>query len=340
MRQPVMQGRGYYNAHSTLQARSAVEADLLLARALDTVALPEGQLIIADFGSSQGRNSARPIGMILDRLAERAGGRREMMVIHTDLPQSDFTSLFEMLEAGPDSYLRQRPYAFASAIGRSFYERLLPAGSLTLGWSAFALHWMSTLPAVLPDHIWLARATSGEARLLAGVAAEDWRRFLAHRSRELVPGGQLVLIVGAGDDAGMTGLEPLMDLANGVLQALVSESLLEAGSYAAMTIPCRPRSREEFIAPFEAGEVPELMLEELVIGQTPNPALLRWEETGDADTLAVDITGFFIAAFGPSLFGENDELRDLFARRLAAALARQPGLVMPLVTATLRIARR
>ena len=30
MRQPIMQGRGYYNAHSALQARSAEEADAML----------------------------------------------------------------------------------------------------------------------------------------------------------------------------------------------------------------------------------------------------------------------------------------------------------------------
>jgi hypothetical protein len=108
-----------------------------------------------------------------------------------------------------------------------------------------------------------------------------------------------------------------------------------------MTIPSRPRSREEFTAPFDKGEIAELLLEELVIAETPNAAMLRWRQTGDAAAFAADITGFFIAAFGPSLFGDNEPLRQLFANRFPAAIARAPDpIAQPLVTATLRIARR
>ena len=133
MREPVMEGRGYYNAHSELQARSAEEADGVLGRALAAVAIPPGPLTVADFGSSQGHNSMRQMALALDRLTERTGRDRDVMVVHTDLPHSDFASLFAMLESAPDSYRRGRSHVFASAVGRSFYERLLRAGSLTLG---------------------------------------------------------------------------------------------------------------------------------------------------------------------------------------------------------------
>ncbi len=339
MREPVMEGRGYYNAHSELQARSAQEADGMLGRALEAVAIPPGPLTIADFGSSQGRNSMRPMALALDRLTARAG-RRDMMVVHADLPSCDFASLFATLETSPDSYRRGRDHVFASVVGRSLYERLLPAGSLTFGWSAFALHWMSTLPLALDSHIWPISAAPGEAGALAEVSAADWRNFLAHRAEELVPGGQLVLVAGAADETGATGLEPMMDAANGVLQALVAEGQLSAEAWAAMTIPARPRRRDEFTAPFDRGGLP-LALEELVIAPTPNAAMLRWQQTGDAAHFASDITGFFIAAFGPSLFGTDEPLRDLFAARFAAAVALAPAEVArPLVTATLRIARR
>jgi hypothetical protein len=78
-----------------------------------------------------------------------------------------------------------------------------------------------------------------------------------------------------------------------------------------------------------------------VVAETPNAAMLRWQQTGDAAMFAADVTGFFIAAFGPSLFGDNEPLRDLFASRFTAAIALAPaGVARPLVTATLRIARR
>ncbi len=339
MRQPIMQGRGYYNAHSSLQARSAEEADAMLERALAAAVLPDGPITIADFGSSQGRNSLRQMALALDRLAARVA-HKDMMVVHTDLPGSDFTSLFQLLETEPHSYLRGRERAFASAIGRSFYERLLPADSLAIGWSSFALHWLSASPHPVRAHIWPVLAAPDEAASLAEVSARDWRSFLSHRAEELVPGGQLVLVIGAVDDTGATGLEPLMEMANGVLAKLVAEGRLSAEEHAAMTIPARPRMRDEFTAPFEKGELPRLELEELVIAQTPNPALLRWQETGDTTALAADITGFFIAAFGPSLFGDDDGLRELFASRLAAEIALAPEVARPLVTATMRISRR
>ena len=99
MREPTMQGRGYYNQHSALQARSAEGADGMLKRALAAVAIPAGPPTIADFGSSQGHNSMRQIALMLDRLTERIGRERDFRVVHTDLPHSDYTSLFVTLEA-------------------------------------------------------------------------------------------------------------------------------------------------------------------------------------------------------------------------------------------------
>ena len=94
------------------------------------------------------------------------------------------------------------------------------------------------------------------------------------------------------------------------------------------------------MAPFDNGELPALSLEELVIAETPNAAMLRWQQTGDPTMFAADITGFFIAAFGPSLFGDDGPLRDLFASRFTAVIALAPAAVArPLVTATLRIVR-
>jgi hypothetical protein len=313
----------------------------MLERALAAVTIPAGPPTIADFGSSQGHNSMRQIALMLDRLTERIGRERDVRVVHTDLPHCDYTSLFVTLETSPDSYRRGRPYAFASAIGHSFYDRLLPAGSLTLGWSSFALHWMSALPTALREHIWPVRASSDEGKALAEVAAADWRNFLTHRAEELTRGGQLVLVVGAVDETGATGLESMMDLANDILRLLVTEGKLGAQAYGAMTIPSRPRSGAEFTAPFDNGDVAELSLEEMVIAETPNAAMLHWRQTGDAAAFAADITGFFIAAFGPSLFGDNEPLCELFAKRFAAAIVHAPDpIARPLVTATLRIARR
>ena len=172
------------------------------------------------------------------------------------------------------------------------------------------------------------------------MAAADWRNFLANRAVELAQGGQLVLVIGAVNEAGASGLEPMMDLANEILKALVAEGKLDPVVYGAMSIPSLPRSRDEFTAPFDQGELPGLSLEELILSDTPNAALLGWQQTGDATALAAGINAFFMAAFGPSLFGDDEPLRDMFSRRFTAAITLAPAdLARPLYTATLRISR-
>ena len=69
--------------------------------------------------------------------------------------------------------------------------------------------------------------------------------------------------------------------------------------------------------------------------------MLRWRQTGDAAAFASDISSFFIAAFGPSLFADDEPLCELFAERFTEAIALAPDpIAKPLVTASLRIARQ
>jgi hypothetical protein len=323
MTETVMRGHGYYNTHSELQARSGAVSDPVLDAALRAVVIPtSGPLTIADFGCSQGRNSMRPMDRALTALLDRTGPDRDIMVVHVDQPHNDFASLFALLE-GEASYRRNRPRVFSAAIGRSFYEPLLPAGSLSFGWSSIALHWLSHLPVAVADHIWISRGTAAEQATIAAV-----------------PGGQLVLIQGAVDEAGSSGLEMLQDAANAVLCALVAEGRLAPETYAAMTIPSRPRTRLDFEAPFIAGALPDLRLEALSIGTAPNPMRDRLLADGDGGAFARDLTGFFLAAFSPALFGEDAALEAVFTERLQRMIAADPQpFAQELVIGILRIAR-
>jgi SAM dependent carboxyl methyltransferase len=130
-----MEGHGAYNRSSAVQAAGLSPAMHLLDEAASSVPLPEEPeaIVIADYGASEGRNSLGPIATAIARLRERAGIHRAISVVHTDLPNNDFETLFEMLESEPASYLRGDPAAFALAVGRSFYQQLLPSQSVTLG---------------------------------------------------------------------------------------------------------------------------------------------------------------------------------------------------------------
>jgi hypothetical protein len=110
------------------------------------------------------------VGAAIDVLRERAGQERAISVVHVDLPQNDFTALFEMLCNDPQSYLKRDAAVFASAVGRSFYKQVLPSETVTLGWSSWSVQWLSQAPGVIPDQVQAAlssdrlTATQGDPR--------------------------------------------------------------------------------------------------------------------------------------------------------------------------------
>jgi hypothetical protein len=131
-----MEGEGAYNRSSRVQAAGLAPAIDLFATAARAVPLPpDGPVVLADYGCSQGHNSLRPISTALEALRARIGPEPAVSVVHTDLPGNDFTALFATLAHDPESYLRFDPKTFPMAIGRSFYQPILPPESVLLGWS-------------------------------------------------------------------------------------------------------------------------------------------------------------------------------------------------------------
>ena len=103
--------------------------------------------MLADYGCSEGRNSLLPIGAAVDALRAQHGNDLQVLVLHTDLPGNDYSSLFGTLAHDPLTY--QRPGGFPVAVDRSYFEQLTPTGTVALGWSSIALHWLSGQPGLL-----------------------------------------------------------------------------------------------------------------------------------------------------------------------------------------------
>src|SRR5689334_11996342 len=103
----VMEGNGAYNKHAESQAAAGALATPFLEKALERMALdPENRpLIIADYGSSQGRNSLAPVRVAIQILRKRIGPCRPIMVFHIDQPSNDFNTLFEVLNSDSDRYV-------------------------------------------------------------------------------------------------------------------------------------------------------------------------------------------------------------------------------------------
>lgn len=331
----VMAGEGVYNEHSQPQHVAGDDGVPMLVRACEAVALDgRAELAIVDYGSSQGRNSLTPVRAAIEALRARVGPERAISVFHTDLPSNDFAALFTTLADDPDSYLRGAENVFAYAAGRSFYERLFAASRVTLGWSSITVHWLSSPPVPLRGQIFSPLAAPEERAAWAARAAGDWRRFVEHRLEELAPGAQLVVVGSGADEQGRSGAEGLMELANGALEAMLSEGLLGASEYERMAIPTYYRTARELVEPLDDSyPAGSFTVEESTETDLDDPLWARFEQSGDVAEYAASAADFLRAFSEPSLFGaiaaersqgEAAKLADEFYGRVRDAVAQEP----------------
>ena len=215
----VMEGGGSYNRHARIPAAAGRLTLPILDEAVRSLALASDDrpVVIADYGSSQGTNSLIPIRAAVKVLRARAGADRPILVVHVDQVANDFNTLFAVLHSDPDCYSIDDANVFSAAIGRSFYELVLPRRYVHLGWSSYAAVWLSRIPSTIPGHF-MVLASDGEVRAqFDRQAAEDWKLFLRARAEELAPGGRLVVVLPGLNDDGKSGFEILFAIANEVL---------------------------------------------------------------------------------------------------------------------------
>jgi hypothetical protein len=308
-----MEGQGAYNRSSRVQAAGSLPAVPLLEQAARAVALPASQpIVIADYGSSEGHNSLAPIAAAIRALRERVGRERTISVIHTDLPANDFSALFQTLASDPESYLRNDSEVFAAAVGRSYFEQILPSCSVTLGWSAWAVQWLSCAPCAIPDQVQIAYSHDSTARsAFARQAAEDWRAFLTTRSRELCPGGRLVVLTMATDDNGEFGYGPIVDAIYGTLLDMIGRGFLSEEEARRMVIPTFGRTRGQFMEPFaENGRCADLSIEEFNLFHGEDRIWTQFETSGDARAFGAQWTAFSRASVFPTLAASLDAASD------------------------------
>ena len=326
-----MEGGGFYNRHSAMQAAgiSALLPDW--EKAVREIALDDGPIVIADYGSSQGRNSMAPIRIAIEEIRARTEASTPIEVVHTDLPTNDFAALFTALADDPASYMAGATNVFPSAIGRSYFEQIFPANSVHLGWNTWALHWLSGEPIYAPDSAIAMSSKMPDVieRLLAR-QAEDWRRFLSCRARELKTGAKL-LTAFAGSIPDVVGRKLLMSEFWQAIQDLGRDGHLSEEERLHITLPIATRSIEDIRAPFaEHGAYAGLRIDKVDILRVLDPAWAVFTEDRDARQFGLRHANAMRAFSGPTIAKvleartDKTEMVDKIFARFAARLATAP----------------
>jgi hypothetical protein len=328
-----MEGGGFYNRHSAMQAAGI---SLLLddwEAAVRSTVLGEGPIVIADYGSSQGRNSMAPMRIAIDEFRARACAERPIQIVHTDLPSNDFAALFTALNDDPASYMAGANNVFASAIGRSYFAPILPPKSVNLAWNTWTLHWISGPVIVARDHAF--PGFSQDPSVVEAVEKrqrEDLTDFLKSRSYELKPGARL-LSASVGRSQGTTGWNWIGDAFWGSIEDLGREGLLSREERTAMTVPVNARTEDQLRAPFgSTGHYEGLKLLKAEVLTVPDNTWATYLANGNAQQLGTSHANMVRAFSGPTianaLSGRADtaQILDQLYARLAARLAVAPQL--------------
>ena len=321
---------GWYTAGSRLQAAGLRPAITLFEQAAAVVPLPPAPqpIVIADYGASTAHNSLLPVSAAIAVLRKRTRPEHSVLVAHTDVPENDFTAMFRTLSEDPDSYLSKDRAAFASAIGRSFFTQILPSNSVNLGWTSWAIQWLSRVPAPVPDHLLVAYShDDGVRAAYARQAAFDWHEFVAFRGRELCPGGRLVVMTMALGENGEYGYRPLLSALMDTLTELTAGNLLGPHEMHRMTIPIVARRAKDFLAPFApSGRFEGLQIDHLDVFDAEDRFWDQYRVDKDANAFGCKWAGFTRASvfsiLATALDGGRDDPRAAeFFDRLEAGVA-------------------
>lgn len=310
----VMEGHGYYSAHSSVQHAAAAPGYPMLERAAAEVPLPAAgaALAIGDFGCAGGANETTPLGLAVAALRKR-DPVLPIEVFFSDLPGNDWASLFARVESWP----AENVYRYG--VGRSLYGPVVPDGRLTLGWTAITVHWLSAVPECQPDSSYSNLVRSPAREALQARSREDWNAFLAQRAREMVRGGQMVVVGGASASDSISGAEGLFRMIDAQLRAMRDAGALRASEFARIFYPTWNRTPAEFRAPFTRASAFRVA-EERADVTDDGDRYPQWKRDGDARAFAAAYIAFVRAVTEPSFFRWIEP--DRSAEQKAAIVAR------------------
>lgn len=254
-----MRGAGYYSAN-TVGAKAVIDAaaDLVLEAVEGMQLAGTTPFAVADYGAADGGTSIDMMRKLVARIRQ-ASAERPISITYTDLPHNDFSVLFQLmhglLPGHSENPLGRQPGVFTFGSGATFYRQIFPASTITLGFSATAMHWLSKLPLQIANHTHAVGANPEEKKVLRSAALADWETILMHRATEMMPGAKLVLANFCEDEQGHylghTGGVNMHDTFAKHWRNLVKDGTISEAEFKRANFVQFYKTKEDFIAPLQ-----------------------------------------------------------------------------------------
>ncbi len=252
-----MKSSGYYSAR-TVGAKIAIDnVQSLMLSALKE--LPKLDIIrMADFGSADGGTSQEMWRNLIKSIRDK-NDYRQIEILYTDLPSNDFSTLFKTMQGmhGNSNLAFQNNFQniFVHGCGTGFHKQLMSNNSLSLGFSATAMHYVSEKPCEIINHVHMTGANFEEKEKFKKQALMDWESILISRSKELVSGGRFICLNFGIDEKGRylgnTGGHCMFDKFSYHWKSLEKKGIITKEEYIKATFTQHYRSIDEFKKPFD-----------------------------------------------------------------------------------------
>ena len=292
-----MKGGGYYSK-ATIGAKHTIDrATHLIMDALERMnPVDDGSTFtMSDMGCADGGTSVTMVGSVLKEVRRRVPSRPIQMV-YTDLPRNDFSQVFQNIHGQTDieTYIDAIDNLFVFASATSFHKPIFPAGTLNLGFSATASHYISEQPGVISNHVHMVGAAGAERDAYVEQGRLDWERMLLNRAADLAPGGRLALfnfgIDEEGRYLGSTGGVSMFDTFSQLWAALRDDGVITPEEFINTNFPQSYRTVAQFTAPFRDSANPVyqagLRMEHVETRVVDCPFAVDFKAHGDAARFA------------------------------------------------------
>ena len=291
----------------------------------------QSSYVLIDYGAADGGTAVGLWSQVLDRLHANQP-KAHLTLIGNDLPSNDNVALAENLA----QQIPRTPKPTVLVSARSFYEPSVAPDTVSFGFSATAMHWLSESPGPLETHTHVLASGDSEAlKRFTTQALKDWAYILQLRSLELKVGGRLLTVNLSRDEQGRylghNGGETrnVHDQLHQIWRGLADEGVISEEIYKKGTVLNFYKSPEEFMTPLKdtnsAAYRNGLRLVDERTVYVKCPYRRRWNEDGDTATFAAGLMAT-IRSWSRHSFASvaGDAIADQVYARLEQRIAAAP----------------